>query len=165
MQNYLTFLALLLTSACTFSSERIMNINPLTILIECKNNPSCFFSGENMPIVIFLKNDGANDVELPFAFIQKAGPAIKLTDNKEKRSAFLKRNLVDPQLRKNLMKLAPGKSISIDWVLMNTELQQFGNNSVDLTVEVTVQSLSSKNPKEQPETINSVGSLRIVSKP
>lgn len=165
MWNYLIFSTLLLISACTFSTESNMNTNPLTVLIECKDNPSCFFEGEDLSIVIFLRNDSERDVEIPFSYVQKAGPVIKLIDNKENRSAFLKRNLVDPKLRKNLVKLAPGKSISFDWILMKAELQQFYNNSLDIIVEVSVPSLTLNGVEEQPETKNSVGSFRIVSKP
>jgi len=165
MWNYLIFSSLLLISACTFSAESIIRINPLAVLIECKDSPSCFFDGENVSIVISLRNDGESDVEIPFLYMQKAGPVIKLTDNKEGRSAFLKRNLVDPKLRNNLTRLAPGKSISFDWVLMSTELQQFGNNSLDIIVEVAVPSFTSNGSEEQPETNNSIGSFLIVSRP
>jgi hypothetical protein len=164
MRHHLTAIATILISACAISHENTMNINPLSVSIECKDNPECFFYGENIPITISIKNDGASDIELPLIFMQKTGPNIKLIDTKKNRSTFLKRNLADPALRKTLTKIAPGKSVSIDWILINTEIEQFDNTSVDLTVEVTVQSLNNKKLDGEPETLNSSGHVRIVSK-
>lgn len=164
MRHHLILMASVLISACAFSTGNTMNLNPLSISIQCKDNPECIFSGENMPIVISVKNDGPSDIELPIAFMQKTGPSIKLINNKNNRSVFLKKNLAPPELRKNLTKLAPNKSILIDWVLINSELQQFGNESIDLTAEVTIQSLKTEKSKDQTETLNSVGRIRILGK-
>jgi hypothetical protein len=142
-----------------------MNTYPLSISIACKDNAECFYSGEDLPILITVKNNGVNEVEVPLAFIQKTGPTIKLTDSKESRTAFLKKNLADPALLKNPVKLAPGKSISIDWILTSTELEQFGDEPVDLTMEAIVQSFHPTKTTTQTDSVNSVGSIRIRTKP
>jgi hypothetical protein len=102
---------------------------------------------------------------VPLAHIKKTGPTIKLTDNKEKWTVFLKKNLADPALHKDLAKLAPGKILVIDWVLTNTELEQFGTNPVDLTVEAIVQSFSTKKSEVESGNLTTVGSIRIHSEP
>lgn len=165
MQYYLALLSIFLISACSLRSEDTMNPNQLSISISCKDNPECLYFGEDMPIIIDVKNEGLNEVGVPVAFIQKTGPTIKLTDSKDSRTAFLKKNLADPALLKDLVKLAPGKSISIDWVLMNTELEQFGGMPVDLIVEAIVPSFNRTKITDQADSENSVGSIRIRSKP
>jgi hypothetical protein len=164
MQYFVALLSTVLLTACLNTHSQIMNDSPISVTVQCTANPDCLFTGDDIPVVVSIKNNQPTSIELPLAYLQKTGPIIKLIDNVSKQEVFLKKNLASTDLRKSLIKIQPGKSVSIDWVLTSSELLQFNNEIVDITAEVTVFTSIKTDEKDLPSEITANESIKINGK-
>ncbi len=142
-----------------------MNDSPISITLTCVNNPTCEFTGIEIPIAIAIKNNLATEVEVPIAFMQKTGPSIKLIDTLTEKVAGLRTNLADFKLLENLTKIKPGQSASINWVISSYELQQFRHEFVELTAQATFRvKIKNVANNEFMDVVASSSGTKIVSK-
>ncbi len=146
------------------SQQKSMNESLISVTVTCVDNPSCEFIGEKMPIVVTIKNNHSTEISIPVAYRQKTGPIIKLTDTLTQRSTNLKVNLASPELLKNLTKIAPSQSASINWYIAPFELMQFNHDKVDVTVEATISTKIWIASKDEPIETRATGSTKFVSK-
>ncbi|WP_339802797.1 hypothetical protein [Saezia sanguinis] len=123
------------------TEEQVMRTNELfTISAYCKDGPQCIFTGDGeLFIVIQITNNIKEGLEIPFEYIKATGPFITLKDRETGEETPLRRNLADPQLMEKLILLAPGQSISFDWIIFDAELEQFRNqNHIDVLAEIHI---------------------------
>ncbi|MET3133014.1 hypothetical protein AAKU55_003296 [Oxalobacteraceae bacterium GrIS 1.11] len=139
-----------------------MKTIPLTITARCKENPNCFFTGKNMPISIAIKNNESHDIDFPLLFVQKKGPSIKLIDTKTNRRVGLNTNLPDNKFRNTFTKIPPGESVSIDWIIYESELKQFGVDRVDLTAEISISTEIIQTGRKDNFKLSGVGIIKII---
>lgn len=134
-------------------------MNPLEIKINSEGQEKPVFEGKNVPIEIRLFNPGPAVVGAPTEFIQKAGPSIKLIDQKTGAAMSLKRNLADMELLKQFKMIAPQKFEAIRWVIYKSEVNRVPGEG-DITVEVTIAADIQVNGKTVPFT--GKGTMTIV---
>jgi len=110
----------------------------LTVVVSCRGNPECRYWGEDMFVDIDITNTGRVDVEFPLAFARKSGPYVTLINTRTGVETYLRRNLADPDLMTDFVRIRPGDSVSMEWVITSAELEEFGGRSVDLSAEFRV---------------------------
>lgn len=164
MQYFVALLSPVLLTACLNTHSQIMNDSSISVIVQCTANPDCLFTGDDMPVVVSIKNNQPISIELPLAYLQKTGPIVKLIDNTSRQEVFLKKNLASHDLRKTLIKIQPGKSASIDWILTSSELLQFNSEAVDITAEITVSTNIKTTAKDFPSEVTASGSVKINGK-
>jgi hypothetical protein len=154
----------ILLNACIHTSKKIMTDSLISVTLTCKDNPTCEFNGDKMPIVVSIKNNHSTEIGVPIAFMQKTGPIIKLIDTETERGTNLKVNLASPELLKNLTKIAPGQSAFITWHIAPFELMQFGHEKVDVTAEATISTKVWISSKDESIDVIASGSTKIIGK-
>jgi hypothetical protein len=109
----------------------------LTLHAEAKGKPS----NDDLFITLTITNNSNTPAGFPLEFRQKTGPAVKLTDTRTKAHTYLRTNLADLALRQKLTPIPPHKSVTLEWLIHPSELQQFGT-PIDLTATFTLESLT-----------------------
>lgn len=109
----------------------------LDITAKCKGNDLCIYRGQDLFLEIRITNNQKTEIGFPLVYLQKTGPIIKLVDTRTRVDTNIKTNLGDFTLREKFTKILPGQSILLEWVLMSSELEQFGSK-VDVSAEITV---------------------------
>ena len=153
----------LLLMGCASGKEREVLAQPLTITVTCKDNPSCVFQGEDLFLEIAVTNPTASPVGFPLAFVQKTGPSIRLINRRTGQETNLRTSLADLALRDELTPVAPGRAVTIAWLITVFELRHMGGADVDLLAEVTVSAGIARDGQRVP--FLAMDTLRIVEKP
>lgn len=118
---------------------------PLTLRAECKGPP-----GDNdLFVTLTITNTSATAATFPLEYLQKTGPSVRLTDTRTKAHTYLRTNLAPHALRDKLTRIAPGQSVTLEWLIHPSELQQFGT-PVDLTATFVLDSLTTTIPIRGP---------------
>jgi len=132
----------------------------LEISTRCTTDTTCTYRGQEIPIDIRIINRHGTAIGIPLAFLQGAGPIIKLVDSRTRADIHTPRNPANPALLRQFTMLQPGESALLQWILTPEDLEQFGPY-VDLTAEITIMADIQVNGS----TIEFRGSdtLRIVS--
>lgn len=141
INSLLLILTTLFTTVHANAKEIIMNTNELlTISVSCKDNPQCIYNKQReLFITIKITNNSEKNIELPLEFIKKTGPAISLKDNHSDLEAPLRTNLADRELMKSLTAIPAKQSVSFDWVIFDSELEQFSHKgSIDVLAIITI---------------------------
>lgn len=110
------------------SGEKNMTNTILDITVNCRDNQKCLFNGRDMFLDISISNIYDTEIELPLEYLQKKGPSIIVIDTYTQSELYLKTNLADPELMENFVKILPGDSVTMEWVIFSYELKQFSNN-------------------------------------
>jgi hypothetical protein len=140
-----------------------MNDQLLTVKATCRGaSDPCLFEGQDLVIDIGIANNQDVEIGFPLAFRQKTGPVVRLIDRRTQADTYLKTNLADLDLRKELTPIQPGGSVTMEWVITGGEIQEFGGPSVDLLAEVIVQAGVRVRGKQV--EFRGSDTLRIVSK-
>ncbi len=150
----------LISCSITASANR----PPITVTLTCINNPTCEFTGTNIPIVVTIKNETGTEIGVPTAYLQQTGPSIKLTDTLTQRTTNLKVNLGQRVLLNNYTKIAPGRTTSIKWYIAPFELMQFAHEKVDLTAQATISTFIKMSLEDEPIAVSASSSVKIASK-
>lgn len=108
----------------------------LVVTARCKAD-GCPLGEDDVFIDIVLTNRGATPVDVPVAFLQQSGPAIRLVDARTRAETYLRKPPADLELRGRTSTLAPGASVTLAWVISTTELAQFGR-PIDVSAEITI---------------------------
>ena len=138
MQYSLT-LALFALSATCVRSKNVPMTNPnLTIEAKCRASDPCLFEGRDLTLDVRITNHERVDVGFPLAYVQKTGPTIRLIDTRTKVDTYLPKNLASLDLKDELTTIAPGQSVSLEWVIMAGEVRQFGGRFPHIAAEVTI---------------------------
>jgi len=135
------FAGLILFMAAQHSNqEDITKIVPLTLTASCKGNPTCEFTGEDMPIQILIRNDSMSVIGLPVEYIDRTGPFIKIIDALSKKEHRLSVNLGPEELAEKFHQIRPSESVELDASLLASEVRTFRNEKIDLNVELVISS-------------------------
>lgn len=126
-----------LSATCVRSKDTPMTNPQLTIEAKCRANDPCLFDGHDLFLDVRITNNEQVDVGFPLAYVQKTGPTIRLIDTRTKVDTYLPKNLASFDLRDELTTIAPGKSVTMEWVITAAEVRQFGGKFPDITAEVT----------------------------
>jgi hypothetical protein len=154
----------LLLNGCINTHSKIMNNSPISITLTCVDNPTCEFTGEDIPIIVTIKNESSTEIGIPTEYLQQTGPSIKLTDTLTQKTTNLKVNLGERALLKNFTKVAPGQTTFIEWYIAPFEVMQFAHPKVDLTAKATISTLIKISLKDEPLDVSASSSVKIVSK-
>lgn len=141
-----------------------VNPYPLSITVECRANPECIFSGENIRLRIFIKNESNYPIGVPLQYIKKMGAYVKLTDVKTGRDFDLRVSLAPRPLRKVFHTLAPNESIELGRVITAAEIQRFGTDFIDLDVRVEFGALIQIDGEPEPVDFAGWGTLKILGR-
>lgn len=136
----LIFFLVLASSACATVKGAIMSNDNLLVTATCRDNPRCVFTGQDVFIDIRIVNNTGQPITFPLDYLKKRGPTIKLTDHKTRTETFTRPNLVDPAFKEKLTTLAPSDSVTLEWVLTESEISQFDPYHVDVTAEISIES-------------------------
>lgn len=139
-----------------------MNEPSATLTIACNNGDECNFNGNDIELNISIKNTGTTPFMIPLDYIKKAGPTIKITDQKTGQFVFLKKNLADPKLREQPTPINSNQTTSLDWIILAPEIRQFGKEKGRLTVEITLQGYVPKSTSNEAKTLDISGSFEIA---
>ena len=152
----------LLLMGCASAKQEEAPVPPLTITVTCKDNPSCVFQGEDLFLDIAITNTTAGTIGFPLAFIQKTGPSIRLINRRTGQETNLRTTAADFALKDDLTPVAPGRAVTLAWLITVFELRQMGGADVDLLAEVTVSARIAVNGQRVP--FLATDTLRIVEK-
>ena len=147
---------------CSDKKEIKMSDQTLTVEVKCKNNPECLFDDDDIFIEIFVINRSGSDVGFPLEFAREKGPGVKLIDTETKKESLLSTHLADWDLKDEFVQIKPGDSVTIEWVVTEDELTQFGHKKVDLTIEVSLAEEIIVGGKK--EKFKGTAQTRVVSK-
>jgi hypothetical protein len=142
------------------TKENHLTNQHLAIHAKCRGGEKCVFDGKDLFIDIVIFNHGAAPVGFPLAYRQKTGPSIRLIDSRTKAETHLRTNPADPDMASELTQIAPGKSVTLEWVIKPSEIQQFARPAIDLLAEISVGCKIQVNGKA--EEFLGVDTLRIV---
>jgi len=148
--------------ACNLVKDKPMTNELLTVTAKCRENDQCLFEGQDMFLDISITNNSEKAIGFPLAYLQKTGPIIRLIDTRTKVETNLKTSLADFDLREEFTLIQPGKAVLVEWVISSYELQQFGGDFVDISVEITVMAQIQVSGKQV--DFRGTDTLRIVSK-
>jgi hypothetical protein len=114
--------------------------NPsLTIAAKCRDTEKCIFEGKDLFLDIAIGNFEKRPVGFPLAFLQGAGPVIRLVDMRTKAETYLRRNPADFSLQEQFTEIAPGKAVTLAWVISPSELAGFVHEKkLDVSAEITL---------------------------
>ncbi len=136
---------------------------PLAMQATCKGNSSCYFDWRDLVVEIRMTNTGTSPVMFPLEYRQQTGPTIRLMDPKSKTVSYVKTNVVDRELRKKLIKILPGKSVTLEWAIKPTDMQPFAKSSgSEIEAEITIQADLQIDEKHVP--FIGTHTLRIINK-
>lgn len=167
MQYYLILPLLLLftffsqTAECGKNKQNAMN-QMLEIKVTCKDNPKCLFSGDDLFILITITNRASSPIGFPLDFVKDRGPIVELTDAKTGSVTNLPTHPADGELLDEFVILQPGGSTDMEWVIKPDELEQFGNEKVDVTAQISIMATISVDGQKT-EFIGS-DTIRIIGK-
>ena len=133
----------------------------LNMACKCRANDPCLFEGQDMFVDISITNAQDTEVGFPLEYVQRSGPIVRLIDTRTKAVTSLKPNLADPDLKKNIVRIHPGGSVNVEWVITSDEIQQFEGPYVDLSAEFTV--MAEVQVRGKPVAFRGSTTLRIVS--
>jgi len=109
----------------------------LTIDVRCKENDQCVFEDKDLFLDITITNSSKEDVGFPLSYLQQSGPIIRLVDVRTSADAYLETNPADQEFLDKFTAIHPGRAVTLEWVIMAHELQQFGQ-IVDVRADVTI---------------------------
>ncbi len=139
-----------------------MNNLPLTMTVECMNNPTCTYRGEDIELSISLKNTSSVAVALTLAKLKRTGPYIKITDIKTGASQNLQVGLAPARLSTEFTQVLPQECVTISAVLTTSEIEKFRKQDIHLDVEVALSSFIREEGHAQPERFRVQRQLKIV---
>ena len=137
---------------------------PLTITVKCTDNPSCIYSGTEMPIEIIVQNNGSYPIGFPQAYIQARGPAMKLIDTITGAQKTLKIGLANHDLMAQFTTLEPNNSLTMTSVIRASELTSLRKEYVNLVAEIGI-TINVKVPStDEPVKYQGRGQVKIIGK-
>ncbi len=141
-----------------------VNKDPLSITVECRENPECIFSGEDIILRITITNQSNHPVGVPVQFMKKRGAYVKLTDVKTGKDFDLRVSLPTRSLSNVFETLAPKESVELARIITAEEIQLFGVDDIDLDVRVEFAAHIKVEGEPEPVDLASQGTLKIIGK-
>ena len=136
----------------------------LSIAVACTGNPTCIFTGSDIPLEITVKNNQSDAIGFPLRYLQARGPAMKLIDNVTRAQKTLKIGLANHDWMVQFTTLAPGEALTITSVIKASELTSLRKEYVDLTAEIGI-TINVKVPgSEEPVKYKGSGRAKIIGK-
>jgi hypothetical protein len=117
---------------------QLVKTSPLILTVECKNNPTCTFSGEDIPIRIIFRNSSTSEIGVPLEHIEKKGPYVKLIDAKTGNERRLPVSLPAEELLSKFHIIKPLDSIEMESKLTAGAIRTFRRELIDLSVELVI---------------------------
>ena len=109
-----------------------------SVSAQCGGSNECLYERKDLFFDVGIKNIHATDIGFPLAFVQKAGPSIKLIDNRSGKNTHVGTALADWALKTQFVTIPPGQSVGFPYLITADELEELGGEDVDLTAEVTL---------------------------
>jgi hypothetical protein len=162
MQHKVAVSLALLLSTCGSVKDVAMTNQLLTITAKCRGVDPCVFEGKDLFLDIRITNNGKSTIGFPLAFVQKAGPIVRLVNRRTKAETYIPTNPADFDLLEELTQIPPGESAVVEWVITAGELRDFGGRPVDVDAEVTIKTKIQVEGKGA--DFLGTDTLRIVSK-
>jgi hypothetical protein len=118
--------------------DTAMNHSPLSVTAACRGNERCLFKGKDLFLDITVANTGNEEIGFPLAYVSKTGPVIRLVDPHKKADTYLKKNLARLELQEQFTAIPPHKSVTFEWVITSSEIQDFGSHPLDIEAEIII---------------------------
>lgn len=115
-----------------------MNDNVLQIAIKFVDPDNCRYRGDDVLLDVELTNPRGGEVGFPIEFMQRAGPVVRIVDNRSGVESFADRSLADLALLEKFTMIGSGQTAAIRILLGEEDLCQFDEHRVDVTIEVTL---------------------------
>ncbi|ENA2701210.1 hypothetical protein ABF088_001536 [Salmonella enterica] len=120
-----------------------VNMDDFSVWIECDTSHAnkCFYTKSNdVWIKIFIQNNNINDISIPFEYLKKTGPSIKLTSVNKDDGFYLRQNLTDRELLNHLTVIHPREKVMFEWVIFSREIENLreNNKNIKLNIELSV---------------------------
>lgn len=154
-----------LFAAISFNSTALSMNNihdDITLKILCDAQNECIYRGEDVDILICIKNKGKSEVSIPVAYLQKAGPIMTLIDERTGKTLSIRRNRPPSKLLKELKIVAPGSEADLHWSITREEVETFRHEIIAISVEVKLIMPAVVDGVE--ERMMAIGTTKIVGK-
>lgn len=133
-----------------------------SVAIACAGNPSCIFTGSDMPLEIAVKNSQPYTIGFPRRYIQARGPSMKLIDRETGAAKTLKTQLADHSLKKDYTTLQPGETLTLTTLIRGSEIISLRPKYVDLVAEFGITADIKVPDKEAPVRARGASQLKII---
>lgn len=165
MRYYLRLILMACALTAPLSSMGATMEQPtFSIAIACTGNPSCIFTGGDMPLEITVKNSQTYTIGFPRRYIQARGPSMKLVDRETGAAKTLKTELADHALMKDYTMLQPGETLTLTTLIRGTEITSLRPKYVDLVAEFGITTNIKVPDSEEPVRARGAGQLKIIGK-
>jgi hypothetical protein len=114
-----------------------MNNNALLVTAECRNNPTCEYTGEDIVVDITVRNISADIVYFPLAYLKARGPAGTLINNRSKAERPLQLSLAPHELKEEFTLLKPSQAVTFDTQISRSEILALESDYVDVTAVIS----------------------------
>ncbi|WP_218066215.1 hypothetical protein [Escherichia coli] len=120
-----------------------LSVNDFAIWVECDNSKTseCLYTKKNNLLIdINFRNDSGRDIYVPFEYLRKTGPAIKLMNFYGSDGFYLRPNLTSKELLSHLTVIHSGESVMFDWVILSSEIESFrkDNEKIKISAKLSV---------------------------
>lgn len=159
----LILMACALTAALP-SMGATMEQPTFSIAIACTGNPSCIFTGSDMPLEITVKNSQPYAIGFPRRYVQARGPSMKLVDRETGAAKTLKTELADHALKNDYAMLQPGESLTLTTLIRASEIASLRPKYVDLVAEFGITTDIKVPDSGEPVRARGAGQLKIIGK-
>nr|WP_315251595.1 hypothetical protein [uncultured Duganella sp.] len=154
-------LPLLPVNATTMTSAPI----PLSITLQCNDNPGCLYARKPMMLTVSIRNDGRRSIGFPLAYLSKSGPIVKYTDTATAAVTYERRGLANPALKTAFTDIAPGAAVTLETELSPQQLEAFRAKRTDVTVEVILKARVSIEGAAELGDFQGAARIRVVEPP
>ncbi|WP_312226643.1 hypothetical protein [Pseudescherichia sp.] len=108
---------------------RISDNKFFTISVDCNGQKECAYNNqEEIPVVVRLDNISSNGFYIPWVYIKKTGPSVKLMDQYSRKNIILKQRLVSWDLKEKMLYIPAGSYVSFSWDLLHRDIAPFVKN-------------------------------------
>ncbi|HMQ01467.1 MAG TPA: hypothetical protein PKD79_00120 [Candidatus Doudnabacteria bacterium] len=115
------------------STNRWFSVNVL-----CEGKKTCLYRGRDIDINIILTNISTEPISIPAKLLEQRGPSITLINLDTQQKQVLRTQPSDQNLLTDLIRLEPGQTTRITWVIPASELRTVGGEAVNIQAWVSI---------------------------
>lgn len=134
---------------------------PLSITLQCNDNPGCLYARKPMMLTVSIRNDGRRSIGFPLAYLSKSGPIVKYIDTETAAVTYERRGLANPALKTVFTDIAPGAAVTLETELSPQQLETFRVKRTDVTVEVILKARVSIEGAAELSDFQAAASIRV----
>lgn len=137
------------------------HVIPLSITLQCNDNPGCLYARKPMMLTVGIRNDGRRSIGFPLVYLSKSGPIVKYIDTETAATTYERRGLANPALKTTFTDIAPGAAVTLETELSLQQLEAFRVKRTDVTVEVILKAKISIEGAAELSEFQGAASIRV----